>query len=135
MAESVCAHMIRLRGLEDKIQVSSAAAHTDEIGNPPHRGTWEKLAQEGIPLVPHRARLMRKEDGENYDYLIAMDEYNVRDMKRIVGREYEQKVRLLLSFTRCSRAISDPWYTGNFDETFADVTEGCAALLDYLKEK
>lgn len=135
MAGSVCAHMIRLRGLEDKIQVSSAAAHTDEIGNPPHRGTWEKLAQEGIPFVPHRARLMRKEDGENYDYLIAMDEYNVRDMKRIVGREYEQKVRLLLSFTRCSRAISDPWYTGNFDETFADVTEGCAALLDYLKEK
>ena len=84
MAESVCAHMIRLRGLEDKIQVSSAAAHTDEIGNPPHRGTREKLAQEGIPLVPHRARLMRKEDGENYDYLIAMDEYNVRDMK--IGR-------------------------------------------------
>ena len=126
------AHLIKKRGLDGKIVVGSAAAHTDELGNIPHRGTREKLAREGVPLVPHRARLLTRADGESYDYLIGMDEWNVRDMKKIVGANYENKVYMLLDFTSRPRTIADPWYTGNFDETYSDVLEGCKALLDEI---
>lgn len=135
MAESVCAFLIGRRGLANAVSVSSAAAHTDEIGNPPHCGTREKLAREGIPLVPHRARLMTADDGDKFDYLIGMDEANVRDMRRIVGKRNAGKVYMLLDFTPSPRPIADPWYTGNFDETFSDVMEGCNAFLDRLQSR
>ncbi len=133
MAESICAYFIEKRGLGQLISVSSAAAHTDEIGNPPHRGTREKLREEGIPLVPHRARLMTSADGDFYDFLIGMDAYNVRDMKRIVGAKNANKVKMLLDFSEHSRPIADPWYTGNFEETYRDIVEGCTAFLDFVQ--
>ena len=133
MAESVCAYEIAKRGIKN-VAVDSAAAHTDEIGNPPHRGTQAKLRSENIPLVPHRARLLRTSDLEIYDYFIGMDEYNVRDMKRILGST-QKPVCKLLDFTAAPRAIADPWYTGNFDVTFQDVVEGVNALLDFLEER
>lgn len=132
MAESVCSYLIEKKGLQNKILVSSAATHTDEIGNSPHYGTRKKLLMEGIPLVPHHARLMTSADGDYYDLLIGMDEYNVRDMKRIVGKKNANKVKMLLDFTDFSRPIADPWYTGNFEETYRDIVEGCTALLDYV---
>ncbi len=132
MAESVFAHMAKQFGVEGEVAAASAAAHTDELGNPPHRGTREKLNREGIPLIPHRARLLTREDGKKFDLLIGMDEYNRRDILRVVGAENAHKVKCLLDFTTHPRAIADPWYTGNFDETFDDITEGCAALLKYL---
>lgn len=133
MAESVCAYEIRKRGIKN-LFVDSAAAHTDEIGNEPHRGTREKLRREGIPLIPHRARLLVKADAEKYDYFIGMDECNVRDMRRILG-EIPKPVCKLLDFTSSSRAIADPWYTGDFEATFCDVTQGIEALLDVLEER
>lgn len=133
MAESVCAYEIQKRGIKN-VSVDSAAAHTDEIGNPPHRGTVEKLRREGVPLIPHRARLLTKGDAEKYDYFLGMDEYNVRDMKRILG-DTKKSVCKLLDFTSSPRAIADPWYTGNFEVTFSDVMEGVNALLDFLEEK
>lgn len=130
MAESVCVYEAKRRGL--RVEVSSAAAHTDEIGNPPHYGTRKKLDEEGIPLVPHRARLLTRRDGAEYDYILGMDDYNVRDIKRIVGN-CRAKVCRLLDFSSSPRAIADPWYTGNFDATFSDVAEGVDALLNYLE--
>ena len=130
MAESVCAYLAKKRGMA--LTVASAAAHTDEIGNPPHRGTREKLKKMGIPLIDHRARLLTRADGDKYDLLIGMDDYNVRDIKRIVGERNAHKVKMLLDYTAHPRAIADPWYTGNFDETFCDILEGCQALLDSL---
>lgn len=135
MAESVFTFLVRKKGMEKEISCASAAAHTDEIGNAPHYGTREKLRKEGIPLVPHRARLMTKADGEEFDLLVGMDEYNVRDMKRIVGEKNAHKVHLLLEYAGSARPIADPWYTGDFDETFEDVMEGCTALLDALQNK
>ena len=131
MAESVLTDLVNRRGLSEKFRISSAATHPDELGNPPHYGTREKLRQEGIPLVPHRARLLTRADGEAYDHIIGMDEENARHMRRILG-DCKAKVCLLLDFTAAPRAIADPWYTSNFDETFDDVTEGCAALLKYV---
>lgn len=133
MAESICAYEIAKRGITN-VAADSAAARTDEIGNPPHRGTQEKLRREGVPLVPHRARLLLKSDGEKYDYFIGMDDYNVRDMKRILG-DISKPVCKLLDFTPSHRAIADPWYTCNFDETYDDIVEGVNALLDILEAK
>ena len=135
MAESVFTDLVNRRGLSKKFAISSAATHADELGNPPHYGTREKLRRENIPLVPHRARLLTRADGEMYDYIIGMDEENLRHMKRILGTVYEGKISLLLDYSSHPRAIADPWYTGNFDATYDDVREGCEAFLAWLQRE
>ena len=135
MAESVMTYMVKLCGLEKEFEISSAAAHRDELGNPPHAGTREILRQKGIPLVKHYARLLTVKDGEEYDYLIGMDDYNVHDMQKIVGEPYRKKVYKLLDFTSTPRAIADPWYTGDFELTYRDVEYGCKELINFLREK
>lgn len=132
MAESVMSHLIDQHYLSHAISVDSAATSTEEIGNPPHRGTVCKLQQVGIPVVPHRARQMRKSDYETYDYLIGMDDWNIRNILRIAGGDPENKICKLLEFAGSTRDIADPWYTGDFDETYDDVMEGCEALLKHL---
>lgn len=133
MAQSVFAAMVKAAGAEDAFYVDSAATHPDELGNPPHYGTREKLKKEGVPLVPHRARLLTRADGEAFDYIVGMDGENMRHMRRILGG-CRAKVCLLLDGTAHPRPIADPWYTGDFDETYRDVTEGCTALLHALTE-
>ncbi len=132
MAESMFAHMLKECGLDGFVAVDSAATHTDEIGNPPHPGTVRKLREHNIPLVPHRARLLTRADGERYDAIIGMDEENLRHMRRILGEKYSAKISLLLDETPSPRAIADPWYTGNFDETYRDLDMGLRALLKRL---
>ena len=132
MAESVFTHLVKQRGLEKQFEINSAATSREEIGNPPHHGTVAKLRQVGIPVVPHRAVQMTKADYKYYDYLIGMDTYNIRNMNRIVGGDPQDKIYKLPSFAGKSKDIADPWYTGNFDETYNDVVEGCEALLDFL---
>lgn len=132
MAESVMTHLINQHHLSNVIHVSSAATSREEIGNPPHHGTVRKLQQVRIPVVPHRAVQMTKQDYEEYDYLIGMDEWNIRNMNRITGGDPQKKIYKLLEFAGSDRDIADPWYTGNFDETYEDVLEGCEALLMQL---
>ena len=136
MAESVFTYMVRQAGLEDKFEIDSAATSREEIGNGPHYGTRNKLAQVGIPLIPHRARQLTREDYLYYDYLIGMDTANIRNMTRIAGGSDPQgKIYKLLTFAGKGNDVADPWYTGDFDATYRDVSEGCAAFLDYLTEK
>ncbi|MCI9418281.1 MAG: low molecular weight phosphotyrosine protein phosphatase [Eubacterium sp.] len=132
MCESVMTHLVAQKNLSGSIQIASAATHNDEIGSPPHYGTVQKLKQMGVPLVPHRAIRMTKADYADYDYLIGMDSANIRNMTRITNGDPQGKIHKLLSFADSSRDIADPWYTGNFDETYADVLQGCTALLDFL---
>jgi protein-tyrosine phosphatase len=132
MAEFVFQDMIRKQGLTDCFQVESAATSREEIGNPVHPGTRRKLKQEGIPMWDHRAVQITKKDYEEYDYVIAMERYNVRNIERITGKDTEGKIHLLLEYTDRPGDIADPWYTGNFDETYRDIVEGCEALLDHL---
>ena len=94
-----------------------------------------KLQEQNIPIVPHRARLLTRADGELYDFIIGMDEENLRHMRRILGAAYEAKISLLLDYTSHSRAIADPWYTGNFDATYNDVNEGCEAFLAWIEQE
>ena len=132
MAESVLTHMVKQRHIDHLFEINSAATSREEIGNPPHHGTVNKLRQVGIPLIPHRAVQMTKADYEKYDYLIGMDDWNIRNMLRIAGGDPDHKIRKLLSFAGSARDIADPWYTGNFDETYDDIIEGCEAFLDIL---
>ncbi len=131
MAESVFSDMLNKRNVKN-INVSSAATHNEEIGNPPHYGTREKLRREGIPVIPHKSRLLTQADGDQYDFIIGMDEENLHHMHRILGEDHKHKISLLLDYTPDPRAIADPWYTGNFDQTYQDIAEGCTGLLNYL---
>ncbi len=135
MAQCVLTHIVKEKGLEDCFEINSAATSREEIGNPPHRGTVAKLRQENIPVIPHQAVQMTKADYEYYDYLIGMDTANIRNMNRIVGNDDEEKIYKLLSFAGSGRDIADPWYTGNFDDTFNDVWMGCEGFIRFLKEK
>lgn len=134
MAQSVLTHLITQSNLTTQFQIDSAATSREEIGNPPHHGTVAKLRQMGIPLIPHRAIQMTKQDYEAYDYLIGMDTANIRNMLRIAGGDPEQKIYKLLSFADSGRDIADPWYTGNFDETYEDILEGCTAFLKKVQK-
>lgn len=132
MAESIFYYLVKEAGLENEIAVASAAAHTDEIGNPPYYRTQEVLKSKKIPLIPHKARLLTAKDGENYDYIVGMDDYNVRDILRIVGDKQAKKVHRLLDFTPTLHAIADPWYTRDFETAFQDIFTGSKALLAHI---
>ena len=135
LAQSVFAHKVDMLGLSDRFIIDSAATSTEEIGNPPHRGTVNKLKEAGIPLIPHRAKQITVADYGKFDYIIGMDAANMRNLNRMLNGDQEGKLYKLLSFAGTDRDISDPWYTGNFDITYEDVEEGCNAFLDYLKDK
>jgi protein-tyrosine phosphatase len=135
MAEYVMKDLVAKRGLSDHFLIDSAATSTEEIGNGVHRGTRGKLHQMGIYCGDHRAVQMRRSDYEKYDYLIGMETWNLRNMLRIVGQDPEGKICRLLDFGERPRDIADPWYTGNFDETYEDVVEGCEALLNHILEE
>lgn len=132
MAEFVMKDLVKKRGLDNQFYIASAATSTEEIGNPVHHGTRNKLRQYGISTAGKYAVQMKRTDYGSYDYLIGMDSWNRRNMMRILGSDPEGKVHLLLDFSETPRDIADPWYTGDFDATYEDVLEGCRAFLDKL---
>ena len=132
MAEFVMKHLVRQAGRQKEFQIDSAATSTEEIGNGMHYGTRTKLTQMGIPYDDHRARRLVKADAENYDLIIGMDQENLFYMERILGSGARPKIHLLLEWAGLKRDIADPWYTGNFEQTYADIDLGCRALLKAL---
>lgn len=132
MAESVMTELVRRAGREHEFVIDSAATSREELGNPPHPGTVAKLAEEGIPVVPHRARQITRDEYERWDHIIYMDGENRRNLMRILRQDSEGKVSRLLDWTDRPNDVADPWYTGNFDATWHDVFEGCQALLEKL---
>lgn len=132
MAEFLLKSMVQEKGISDQFYIASAATSTEEIGNPVHYGTRKKLSEYGISCNGKYAVQMTRADYDRYDYLIGMDQWNIRNMQRIVGKDEKGKIRRLLDFTDHPRDIADPWYTGNFDITYEDIREGCEALLRYL---
>ena len=100
-----------------------------------HYGTKRKLAEVGISCDKKRAVQLTKSDYDRYDYIIAMDEMNIRNIMRIIKSDPENKVSLLLSHAGMSGSIADPWYTDNFDDTYRDVLLGCKALFNEIVSK
>ena len=134
MAEFTFQHIVNQEGLASQFHIASAATSREEIGNDTHYGTKRKMKEMGIKIWPRKARQMTKKDYEEYDYIIAMERYNLRNIDRIIGSDVDGKVHLLLEYTNRPGDIADPWYTGNFDETYEDIVEGLNGFLDYLKE-
>ena len=131
MAEFVMKDLLRKAGRTD-VAVESAALHTDELGNDIHRGTRRELERHGVPFAPRRAWLLSATKAAEYDLIVGMDAYNMADLGRLVYPADRPKLRKLLDFAGIDRDVADPWYTGNFDETYADVLAGCQALLNLL---
>ena len=134
MAEYVFKDKIKKEGIE-KFYIDSAATSSEEIGNSIHYGTRNKLKEMNIDYGNHLARQMTKQDYEKFDYIIGMEDRNIKDIKRIVGEDTENKIYKLLDFSKNPRDIADPWYTGNFDKTYDDIVEGLEAFLYYLKNE
>lgn len=132
MAEYVLRDMAGKAGYGGRIITASSATSTEEIGNPVHRGTREKLKQHGISVAGKTAVQLKKSDYTKYDYLIGMDSRNISNMERMVGGDPDKKIYKLLEFAGQDRDIADPWYTGNFDETYDDIREGCEGLMRFL---
>lgn len=129
MAEFIMKDLIRKAGCEKAITVDSVAATTEEIGNDMYPPAKRMLTKKGIPFTPRRARLITKEDYERADYIVCMDEENLYDLSRLTRGDPEKKVSLLLSWAGRRGEVADPWYTGDFEETYDDLVEGCRALL------
>ena len=133
MAEYVFKDMVKKAGLEEKFFIDSAATSTEEIGNTVHPGTKNKLAQMNIECGNHTAKRITKQDYEAFDYIIAMEEKNIINIKTIIGEDDKKKIYKLLDFAKNPRDIADPWYTGNFDKTYDDILEGLEGFFEYLK--
>lgn len=131
MAEFVMKDLVAKHGMEDQFYIESAATSTEEIGNEVYPPAKRKLAEHGITCKGKTARQMRKNDYERFDLLIGMDEWNIRNMNRICGGDPEGKIHKLMDYTHRKGDVADPWYTGDFDATCRDVTEGCQCLLEF----
>ncbi len=160
MAQSVMQDMVDRAGLGGVFVIDSAATTNDELGNPPHHGTVRKLAQVGVPLVEHRARKIRRDEYDDWDLVVYMDGENERHLERIFGADPQGKLVRMLAFApggmlvdvhgkplpgaydeatvaKASAAasdVADPWFTGNFEDTYRDVLSGCTGLLAWCSE-
>ena len=132
MAQFVMEELVRRSGREGEFLVDSAATSSEELGNPPHRGTVAKLRAEGVPVGRHRARRVTRDEYAGWDHIIYMDAENARGLSRILGGDPDGKVSRLLDWTSRPGDVADPWYTGDFGATYRDVLEGCEALLAAL---
>ena len=132
MAEFVLKHMVAERGCADDFLIVSAATSREEIGSDTHPGTRRKLQSVGIETPPRRAVQLTAADYEKYDHFFGMDSANVANMRRILGGDPAEKIRRLLDLTGQPGDIADPWYTGNFDDTYRDVMAGCKAFFGSL---
>ncbi len=139
MAEFILKDILNKRDLSNRFIVSSSATSTEEIwdgiGNPVYPPAKRILAQHGISCEGKRAVQLKREDYDNYDYFIGMDRANIRNMHIILGDDRAEKIYKLMDFTERPGDVADPWYSGNFEVTFKDVSEGCEALLGFILNK
>ena len=129
MAEYVMKNLAKKR---EDIYVESKAVSTEEIGNPIYPPAARTLNKHSIPFGNHRARQIEKGDYNKFDYIIVMEEYNLPRLFRIIGSDPENKVSKLLDFTNTPGDIEDPWFTGNFEKVFEQITLGCKGLLERI---
>ena len=133
MAEFVMKDLVKKAGLEKEYFIASAATSSEEIGNPVYPPARRRLAQAGISCDGKYAVQLTRSDYEKYDYLIGMEQINVKNIMRIIGEDSEKKVYRLLDFAKVHGDIADPWYSGDFDTTYEQVLEGCEGLLERLR--
>lgn len=134
MSQFIFQHMVNNLGIAERFYIDSMATSAEEIGNPPHPGTVRKLREVGIPVLSHQARQISRSDYDKFDYIIGMDEWNLKNLNRIFNGDPDGKIYKLLCFAGSNRDIADPWYTGDFEATYNDVLEGCQGLISYINK-
>ena len=132
MCEFVFTELARWAGVSDKFEIASAATSLEEIGNDMYPPAKACLRAHGIPFSRRHARQVTRADYDDYDLLIIMEEYNRRNLRRIIPDDPEDKVRTLMSYTGRDRDVADPWYTDDFETAYDDILRGCEALLAAL---
>jgi len=133
MAEAIMKHLAAEAGRSDEFEIASAAVSEEEWGNPIYPPAASVLRRHGIAYDGQRiARQMKASDYEKYDLIIAMDEANIRGIRRIAGGDPDNKIRLLLDYAGEHRNVADPWYTRDFETAYDDILLGCRALLAAL---
>lgn len=126
--------LVKKAGLEAEFHIESAATSREELGNPVYPPARRKLAEHGISCEGHAARQLQNDDYEEYDLLIGMDRANLRNMYRICGGDFNDKMHLLMEYAdRPDQEVADPWYTGDFEAAWQDVLAGCRGLLASLR--
>ena len=131
MAEFILKALIKAEGLENQYYIDSAAVSDEELGNPIYPPAKRCLNQHGVWFDPgKRARQVTRAEYERFDRSICMDASNLRLIRRIIPSDPAGKIHLLMSYTGFPRDVADPWYTGEFEETFQDLLEGCESMLD-----
>lgn len=135
MAEFVMKKIVKEQGIDEYFEISSAATSREEIGNPVYPPVRKLLSEHGISCKGKTARQITKEDYFYYDYIVAMEKYNISNMRYILPEDTENKIHLLFDFTDSPRDVSDPWYTGRFNDTWIDVNKGCKAMIEKIFQK
>ena len=134
MAEFLMKDLIKKDGLEQEFFIASSATSYEEEGNPVHYGTRRILDRFNIDYRHKRAVKLLPSDYDKYDYFIGMDERNIRNMQRIFGGDKDGKISLLLSYAGIDRAVSDPYYTGDFESVYSDINTGVQSFYNFLKK-
>ena len=135
MAEFIFKKLVLDNGVSDKFYIDSKAVSYEEPGNPIYPPERAELKKHGISCDGKFAVTLTKNDYNNYDYFVYMDNWNYRRIISIFGNDNENKVYKLLSFTGSNRDVDDPWYSGDFSTAYNDIYEGCVALLNYILSK
>ena len=136
MAEAMFRDLVKREGLEGKIDVDSAGTGDWHVGKPPHEGTRKILQQYKIDSEGLQARQISTEDFGDFQYIIGMDANNIDNIKRLGTSGDHIVVKRLMDLVENQekKDIPDPYFTGDFDETYDLVKEGCQALLKDIKE-
>ena len=134
MAEFFMKDLVEKEGMAEHFHIESAATSTEEIGNPVYPPARRKLSEHGISCQGHAARQIRHEDYDKFDFIIGMDEANLRNMRRFFGSDSENKISLLMDYTDTPGNVADPWYTGDFEKTWQDIDRGCRGLFKEIKK-
>ena len=127
MGEFVLKDMVAKAGRSGEFEIASAAVSREELGDPVYPPARRELAKHGIACDGHRARQVTLKDYHHYDRIYYMDRSNARYLSRMLPQDPE-KIRPLLD-----RDVADPWYTGDFTQTWNDVVEGCTQIMEEFK--
>ena len=148
MAEYVMKDLVRKKGVDDEYEITSGAVSDEEWGNPIYPPAQRKLREKGVAFDHHSAHKISADEFNSQDLVVVMDRSNLRWLSRIVG-DYSEvkagkaleesgisgKVHMMMEFAGMSRDVADPWYTGDFEQTYQDVLAGCTGLLEILERK
>ena len=132
MAEFCMKYLVDSAGRAGEFEIASAATSTEELGNPVYPPARRLLNSKGIDCSGKYARQITAKDYTYYDLIIGMDNANMRNMKRFWNGDPENKLRLLLDYTGRPGEVADPWYSGDFESTWEDVSEGCRGILEQI---